>query len=232
MVGKTATVTEIGNLFKKWFFLFLVAGACFLNLPVANAQQISQPSTADEQQWIEQQVTTTTGISDFGSLQPYASLVYKLRVLAIILLLIVLVFAAIMSARGSHGVAMGVAIGGLILFGGFWLITPLSSSFDSSSAPTINNPDYTTAVGSGTGSNLPNFNSSYQAVIPPVVKTIATGGMGLLSAAIIPFLIIYGFLLAITFATQGSDPAAASSYIIGASIILGATMIADIFSIL
>lgn len=159
------------------------------------------------------------------AVEGYIPLITKLRTFAVIILLIALVISAIMAAYGKSGLALSVAIAAIILFGGFFIFTMISKSFE-------NPPDLTK------DSIVNNINNTITSDSKqPVGQTALTiraalhAGIDLFTAALIPFIIVYGFLLAIAFAIQGADGTALVAYIIGSIVALSANIIAQVFKI-
>jgi len=225
----------------KALVLFLVvafSGLLLLGSMPAQAQSSANSST------VENDITAAEdGGGTVSSSNNYTAVldwfnprISALRNFAVVLLLILLAVAAIMAAQQKTSLALSVAIGAIVLFGGFWMFAMVSGSlgeneanlssvnYSSAADSSASGQDYALTTSGGTS-------TKGKRIAAPVYRAVVAG-LDILSSAIIPFIVIYGFLLAVTFATQGADPSAGSAFIIGACIVIGAATIAQIFNVI
>jgi len=193
--------------------------ACFManGVPALHAQ--TSGSNAD--------ITAAAGTpwaSTSGGTPPdtskFMTLIGNMRGFAVVLILIALCVAAISAAMGKQGMAISVAIGAVALFGGFWIIAMINGSF-AGTDPGIT-LTYTATPTSGSS-------SSGSTLVAPVITVAMTSGLTLLASAVAPFVVIFGFWLALQYAMGQGDPEAVSRYGIGAIIAFSASLIGQLY---
>lgn len=109
------TLTQPKSMISKFSITFKALLIAFVAL-----LGISTPTTvqaADDISYLDD------GKSDISELGAFLKLQQKLRGLAVIILIVMLVIAAIMAAFQKTGMALSVAIAAVILFGGIYLLS-------------------------------------------------------------------------------------------------------------
>lgn len=205
------------------FLLLLSVGLVF-----ASASPSSLAQTTDDD--ITKAAAIPIGPRQEGQddAQKLVPVIQKLRGFAVVILLIVLAVSAIAAAMGRTGMAISVAIGAIVLFGGFWVFSLIRSPLDGTDPQlTVNYQD--TNAGRGT---IDTTTAGENAPKPSVVLSgVMSAGLGLLATAVSPFIVIYGFWLAISFAVGSGDPSAVVNYLLGAIIAFAASLIGQIYNV-
>lgn len=194
-------------------FILCLAGV-LLMAPEAHAA-----SPSDLQQ-IEREASTTAGVdTSWDEGRTTLKLVESLRGLATIILLIALVVSAMSAGMtGKTTMAIFVAVGAIILYGGFWvallIVENLGGTVPAASEVSFEGP------------------SNYTSVIAVVLKDFIGYAINMLTTATMPFLMIYGFWLSLGVASgeSGGGPGAQiKNYTIGAIVAIGASIFTQIF---
>jgi hypothetical protein len=143
----------------------------------------------------------------------------KLRGLATVLLMIALVVAALVAGMtGRTTMSIFVAVGGVVLFGGFWLVLLVVENL---SAP----------IGSSENVVYDTSMINYPSPISQIVKDFIGYGINMLTTATMPFLMIYGFWLSLGVAsgTGGDTAGQIKNYVLGGTVAIGAAIFTQIF---
>jgi hypothetical protein len=146
-------------------------------------------------------------------------LVENLRSIATVILLIALVVSAMSAGiTGKTTMAIFVAAGAVVLYGGFWIllliIENLGGTTPSSAEVTYEGP------------------SSYKSPVSTIVKEFIGYAINMLTTATMPFLMIYGFWLSLGVASgeSGGGPGPQiKNYVLGAIVAIGASIFTQIF---
>lgn len=146
-------------------------------------------------------------------------LVDSLRGLATVILLIALVVSAMSAGiTGKTTMAIFVAVGAVVLYGGFWvallIVENLGGPVPASNEVTFDGP------------------AAYDSVIAKVIKDFIGYGINMLTTATMPFLMIYGFWLSLGVASGESGSGSGAqikNYTIGAIVAIGASIFTQIF---
>jgi hypothetical protein len=147
------------------------------------------------------------------------NLIDKLRGLATVLLMIALVVAALVAGMtGRTTMSIFVAVGGVVLYGGFWLVLLVIENL-SSPIPSSNDVVYDTSK------------INYPSPVSQIVKDFITYGINMLTTATMPFLMIYGFWLSLGIASGagGDTGGQIKNYVIGGTVAIGAAIFTQIF---
>lgn len=148
------------------------------------------------------------------------NLVEKLRGFATVLLLIALVVAALVAGiTGRTTMSIFVAVGAIVLYGGFWIVLLIIENLGNGANVTTNSVEVTTPVDKTTP-------------IATIVKDFVGYGINMLTTATMPFAIIYGFWMSLGVATGESSSATGSlirNYVVGAIVAIGASIFTQVF---
>lgn len=146
------------------------------------------------------------------------TLLTQMRGLATVVLLIALVVTAVyVGVTGKSGPALFIAVGAIVLYGGFWIVLLVVQAFGSqpTGAPTVyQNPAQTSLV------------------VAPIIKDFTDYGISMLTTAVMPFALIYGFWMSLGVAageTQNSG-VQVKNYILGGTVAIGASILVQIFT--
>ena len=202
-------MTPLSHISRRPIFWLLLILVIFL--PVLGMAQGNTPSPTGDAD-----ITAAAGTAAAAA-GKLLTLVKFLRGFGIVLLLIALTIAAIAATMGKTEMAIGVAVGGILLFGGFWIFALIRDPLDSTNTVAL--------------TNLTPVNN-YPQHVAPILQTAMYGGLTILTSAIAPFVIIYGMFLALGFATGKSDASSISSYTLGAIIAFSASLIAQFYSVI
>lgn len=203
--------------FRSTFPVVLFALGLFFGAPPAQAS--SAPSSDVDR--VINEATTTVGVdTSWDDRNASLKLVENLRGLATIILLIALVIAAMSAGiTGKTTMAIFVAVGAIVLFGGFWIVLLIVEGVGGRVPPsaevTIEGPD-----------------TNYTSVISPIIKDFIGSAINMLTTATMPFLMIYGFWLSLGVASgeSGGGPGAqVKNYVLGAIVAIGASIFTQIF---
>ena len=120
MNTKKSTLSMLSASFSRKAFIFLTLLFTWVAFePVAQAQATAGSGGSGD--------ATIMGVASDSTTSPFINLQTKLKNFVVIVLLISLVLGAIMAGFGKSGWAMGVGIGGFILFGGAYILAMLQS---------------------------------------------------------------------------------------------------------
>ena len=194
--------------------VYLAVAICFAVFVPSMAS--AQNSGADVQEVISASATTPP--------QGMIALVNTLRGMAVVLLLIVLVGSGMAAAWGNTKVAVLVAGGALVLFGGFWVIALVAEGLGA--PPTLPKLQEFSQADLGSAGS-----SSADGPAGPVKAALNTG-LTILTSITLPFIMIYGLWLSLAVAAGESDAASIRSYVIGASVALAASILVQVFKII
>lgn len=145
-------------------------------------------------------------------------LLTQMRGLATVGLFIALVVAAVyVGVTGKSGPALFVSAGAIVLYGGFWIVLLIFQAFGAQ-------PTGEPIVFKNPASN------TY--VVAPIIKDFTGYAINMLTTAVMPFALIYGFWMSIGIAggeTQNSGTQI-KNYILGGTVAIGASIIVQVFT--
>jgi hypothetical protein len=172
----------------------------------------------DGDQQVMQQAQSGGAGFDWDKAGKRGTLLTQMRGLATVALFIALVVAAVyVGVTGKSGPALFAAVGAIVLYGGFWIVLLIVQAFGAQ--PTGNPTVFTNPAGS-------------RLVIAPIIRDFTTYGINMLTTAVMPFAIIYGFWMALGIAsgeTQNSG-VQIKNYILGGTVAIGASIIVQVFT--
>lgn len=206
-------MTLMGNIFRV-----IAAGAVALFLiggPVSARAQ-----ARGDAQSVLQNAQQAGAKMEWDSSSRMRGLVDQLRGLATVALLIAIVTASLMAGiTGKSTNAIYVAGGAIVLYGGFWILLLIIQAFNAApqNLPT-GDKEITSPINVGEA-------------VAPVIRDFVGYGINMLTTVTLPFLIIYGFWMALGVASgesQGAGPQI-KNYVIGAVVALGASIIIQVF---
>lgn len=203
--------------FRSTFPVVLLALGLFFG---GHAAHSAQAPSSDVDRVINE-ATTTVGVdTSWDERSSSLKLVESLRGLATIILLIALVVSAMSAGiTGKTTMAIFVAAGAIVLYGGFWIVLLIVENVGGRVPPsaevTIEGPD-----------------TNYTSVISPIIKDFIGYAINMLTTATMPFLMIYGFWLSLGVASgeSGGGPGSQiKNYTLGAIVAIGASIFTQIF---
>lgn len=156
---------------------------------------------------------------DWDKADKRSTLLTQMRGLATVSLFIALVVAAVyVGVTGKSGPALFVAVGAVVLYGGFWIVLLVVQAFGAqpTGSPTVfANP------------------AQVRLVIAPIINDFTGYGINILTTAVMPFAIIYGFWMALGIASGESQNSGVQikNYILGGTVAIGASIIVQVFTL-
>ena len=159
---------------------------------------------------------------DGGTATQFSGLVTTLRGLAVVTLLMLLVGAGMTATWGNTKLAVTVAVGGMFLFGAFWVVTLVAESMGKpDSIPPLSNATVPTDT-----------NSTTNDLVGKPIKKALNEGLNILTSVTLPFILIYGLWLSLAVAAGESDAPVMRGYVIGAVVALSASILGQVFKII
>ena len=198
-----------------WILLPTILLLLFVGLSPA----LATPDPRDDLNDIESALGATSADTTWDDGSATVNLVDKLRGLAGILLVIALVVAALYAGiTGKTTMAIFVAAGGVVLYGGFWIVLLVIENLGGT-VPASNNVDYDMPI------------ADFESPLSKIIKSFIGYGINILTTATMPFLMIYGFWLSLGIAsgTGGDNAGPIKNYVTGAVVALGAAIFTQIF---
>jgi len=199
--------------------ILLFFGILFLSLYPSVTQAAVAPSS-DVDSVLGEVDRTTDADDSWTRSSSTLKLVENMRGLATIILLIALVVSAMSAGiTGKTTMAIFVAAGAVVLYGGFWILLLIIENLGGTVPP----------------SNEVEFDgpsTAYTSVISVVIKDFVGYAINMLTTATMPFLMIYGFWLSLGVASGesgGGAGAQVKNYTIGAIVAIGASIFTQIF---
>ena len=197
---------------RELLLAFIFAAALFGGVEVAGAQTAPEVNVMDE---------ASKGGANFtwDANNKRVQLLSQMRGLATVLLLIALVGSAVyVGVTGKSGSAIFVAVGAVVLYGGFWITLLIVEGFGA--GPTVSQ-----IIATNPGNP--------RLVIAPLIKDFTDYAIAMLTTVTMPFAIIYGFWMALGIAsgeTQNSG-VQIKNYVVGGVVAIGASIIVQVFNL-
>lgn len=194
--------------------LVLLPALCLTMASVLPTEAMAQ----DGDQQVMQEAQTGGAKFDWDKGNKRATLLTQMRGLATVALFIALVVSAVyVGVTGKSGPALFAAVGAIVLYGGFWIVLLIVQAFGAQPTgdPTVfKNPAAT------------------KFVVAPIINDFTSYGINMLTTAVMPFAIIYGFWMSLGIAsgeTQNSG-VQIKNYIVGGTVAIGASIIVQVFT--
>lgn len=153
----------------------------------------------------------------------FSGLINTLRGIAVVILLMLLIGAGMTATWGNTKLAVTVGVGGIFLFGAFWVVALVAES--------MGKPDTIPTLNTTTLTDDASADASYEAIGTPV-KNALNEGLNILTSVTLPFILIYGLWLSLAVAAGESDAPVMRGYVIGAVVALAASILGQVFKII
>lgn len=194
----------------------LLAVTCIFMASVAPTEVIA--ADADQAAAITEAETAGAKF-DWDKQNKRLGLLSQLRGLATVILLVSLIGSAMyVGITGKSGPALFTAVGAVVLYGGFWVVLLVFQAFG--------------AQPTGTPTTFVNP-AATSLVVAPIIKDFTDYLIGMLTTAIMPFILIYGFWMALGVASGETQNAGVQikNYVLGGTVAIGASLLVQIFTI-
>lgn len=172
----------------------------------------------DGDQQVMQGAQTGGAKFDWDKGNKRSTLLTQMRGLATVALFIALVVAAVyVGVTGKSGAALFAAVGAIVLYGGFWIVLLVVQAFGAQ--PTGNPTVFQNPAGT-------------QYVVAPIINDFTSYAINMLTTAVMPFAIIYGFWMSLGIASGETQNSAVQikNYIVGGTVAIGASIIVQVFT--
>jgi hypothetical protein len=197
---------------KKIFVSLLVIWIA-IGIPVEVYGASQAAPTAD----VNQLVAKTQAQLPPGGL----NLITSMRQVALLLLLTISMVAAAFAMAGNMKMSISVLAGGVVLYGGIWIVLLIVESLGSPTSSQI--PQLT-----GYGTFQATTGSAANGPTGPVVALL-NGGLDMLTTVTLPFCMIYNIFLGLAVNMQEADHSSKRSAWLGAIVAIGASILLQTF---
>ena len=197
---------------KKIFVSLLVIWIA-IGIPVEVYGASQAAPTAD----VNQLVAKTQAQLPPGGL----NLITSMRQVALLLLLTISMVAAALAMAGNMKMSISVLAGGVVLYGGIWIVLLIVESLGSPTSSQI--PQLT-----GYGTFQATTGSAANGPTGPVVALL-NGGLDMLTTVTLPFCMIYNIFLGLAVNMQEADHSSKRSAWLGAIVAIGASILLQTF---